>query len=205
MLEDVDALREPSRPPRARRRRCRACASSDAARPATSDGDRRSPSRSTRSSPSATPSSTRRRSATRYQSFITPASVYDYDMATRRANAPEADARCSAATTRRATAPSGVDADGAGRHEGPDLARLPEGPRRATARRRCCLTAYGSYGDSPTPTFSLQPLQPARSRRRLRHRAHPRRRRARQALARPGPHDDEEEHLHRLHRRAPST
>ena len=46
----------------------------------------------------------------------------------------------------------------------------------------------------------VQPAEPARPRRHLRHRLHPWRRRDGRGVARAGPHDAEDEHVHRLHR-----
>ena len=180
MLEGIDCLRGLTRARRARGRPAAAARH----RPAPS-GDvaprRRSPRPSTPSSPSDNPEFDTRRFRFGYQSFVTPPSVYDYDMATRQRDAAEAAPRCSAATTRTqlhapsacyATAPDGakvpislVYRKGAGADGKAPL--LPDGLRLLRHRRA-------------TSTFSSNRLQPARPRRRLRARPHPRRRRARQ-------------------------
>ena len=132
-----------------------------------------------------------------YQSMITPSSIYDYDM----------DGRTST-LLKRTEVLGGYDpaqyetervwakaTDGARS----DLARLSQGPQ---ARR------HGADGalrlrlvrEQHQPHVQLEPREPARSRRGVRDRAHPRRRRNGQGLARAGPHDAQEEHVHRFHR-----
>ena len=118
-----------------------------------------------------------------YQSLVTPASVYDYDMDTQAATllkqtpvlggydpAQYVSERLHAPRVRR-------DAD-------PDLAGLPQGRRRATAPRPLLLYGYGSYGISYPGELLLEPRQPAGPGRGLRHRPHPGRRRDGRRLAR---------------------
>ena len=79
----------------------------------------------------------------RYQSMVTPPSIYDYDMATREQTLMKRS-RCWAATTRRSTPSSARTRPRRDGTRDPDLVRLPEGhaagrdgadaPRRATAR-----------------------------------------------------------------------
>jgi oligopeptidase B len=69
--------------------------------------------------------------------------------------------------------------------------------------RPMLLLGYGSYGISIECVVLVEPALAARSWNDLRHRAYPRRWRDGQEVARRWPHDDEEEHLHRLHRLLP--
>ena len=109
--------------------------------------------------------------------------------------------RCSAATTRRVIASSVTHATATDGTRVPMSLVLCGRTSHATARTRSC-----SAPTAPTAR-PLALLRTAASSvcvdrgviYAVAH--HPRRRRARQALARRGAHDEEEEHLHRLHRR----
>ena len=106
------------------------------------DRDHRSPSRSMRPFRAArriTTSSTYRYN---YQSFVTPPSVFDYDMRSRHSTLLKQQEVLGGydpgAVCQRA--PVG---HGAGRHAGADLDRLQEGPCARRQRRRCSSTATG--------------------------------------------------------------
>ena len=74
-------------------------------------------------------------------------------MATKAAQAPEADR----GARRLRPVPLHLGAalrDGAGRHEGPDLARLPQGLASQDGKAPLLLTAYGSYGRSIDAEFN---------------------------------------------------
>ena len=88
---------------------------------------------------------------------------------------------------------------GARRHEGADLDRLSQGheDRWHGAAAAVCLRILRRVA---VADVLLEPPEPARSRRDLRAGLHPRRRRARRGLARAGPDEAEDEHLHRFHR-----
>ena len=92
--------------------------------------------------------------------------------------------------------------DGAGRHEGADLARLSQGARQGREEPHP-PERVRILRNRELPDLQLGAGEPARPRLRLRDRPHPRRRRDGQEVARPGKDDVEEEHLHRLHRRRP--
>ena len=129
--------------------------------------------------------------------------VFDYDLDTGSARSSRPP-RCSAATTPRdyvtgrlwATAPDGARVPISLVHRA-DVAR--DGPRP------CLLYGYGSYEASIDPGFSIAPPVAARPRLRVRHRPHPRRRRDGPALVRRRQAPPQAQHVHRLHRRAPST
>ena len=150
--------------------------------------------------PSTTASSTPSALRFDYQSPITSSSIYDYDPATRERKLLKQvevlggydPSRYKVELTRGHAPPDGV--------QGPDLAGLPEGPeaRRQQPGAALRLRLVRLVEDG---RLQLEPLQPPRPRRRLRHGLHPRRRRAGQEVARPGPDAQEEEHVHRLHRR----
>ena len=142
----------------------------------------------------------RRRSATSYESFTTPPSVYDYDMATKTAPSPEAERGPGRLR------PDAVHLGAALRHgvRRHDACRSRSSTGRAsspTARRRCssrptaptALRADAAFNSNrvepPRPRHSSTPIGHIRGGGDLG-----------QGLARPGPDDDEEEHLHRLHR-----
>ncbi len=138
-----------------------------------------------------------------YQSFTTPQSVFDYDMATKERK-----------LLKRTEVLGGYDPD-----------RYQSERRYATAKdgtkipislvykkgfvpdgkAPLWLNGYGSYGAPSFATFNSNRVLAPRPRLRLRDRPHPRRRRDGKALARRRQDDVEEEHLHRLHRRAPSS
>ena len=116
------------------------------------------------------------------------------------AHACSSGPRCSGATTPRATAPSGSTPPPPTAPGSPS--RSSPGPTRpATARARCSSPATAPTAFRLPVLFSSSRPEPARSRGERRHRAHPRRRRAGQALARPGAHAGQAQHVHRLHRR----
>ncbi len=133
-----------------------------------------------------------------YQSLVTPSSTFDYDLEKRTSHAPEAG-RGAGRLRPRALPVRARLRDREGRGEGPDLARLQEGPgpRRQGPDLPLRLRLLRLR---PAHHLLLEPPEPARPRRGHRHRPHPRRRRPGQALARRGADDEEEEHLHRLHR-----
>ena len=108
---------------------------------------RLSRSRPTPRSPAPTPSSTPRTFRYTYQSLVTPRSVFDYDLEHADARrCSRSRPRCWAATTRAQYESERAVRHRDGRRAGPDLARVPEGARRGTARRRMLLYGYGSYG-----------------------------------------------------------
>ena len=134
-----------------------------------------------------------------YQSFITPRSVFEYDIATgkstllKQKEVPGGYDRTKYQVEQiYAPAADGVKVPVSVVHL-KDAKKDGKGPMY--------LTAYGSYGASydirfDSDVFSLVDRGVSR-----RHRAHPRRRRDGQGLARRRPHDAQEKHLHRLHRR----
>ena len=134
-----------------------------------------------------------------YQSMVTPSSVYDYDLNTRQRT-----------LLKRQEVLGGYDpanyearrdlGGGARRHEGAGVDRLPQRARSSTARRRCCSTPTARTARRMTPTFSSSRLSLLDRGVDLRAGLHPRRRRARRGMARAGPHDEEDEHVQRLHR-----
>ena len=135
-----------------------------------------------------------------YQSFTTPQSVFDYDFATGKSTLlKETEVlggydRTKYATERvMATAPDGTKVP-------VSLVYLKTLVKNGS--NPIYLTAYGSYGISSNVTFSSNRFSLIDRGVVYARRPHPRRRRPRQALARPGPHAAEEEHLHRLHRRS---
>ena len=108
-------------------------------------------------SPDANASSSRRLYRFRYQSLITPASVFDYDVRHARADAAQADSRCSAATTPRATARSASGPRPTTARAVPiSLVCRKETPRDGTAPM--LLTGYGAYGAPYPVTFSSNRL-----------------------------------------------
>ena len=167
----------------------------DRARPTASTFPRRSTPPTSRT----TPSSTRTTLRFDYESFTTPPSVYDFDMATKQRKLLKQnevlggyDPSRYTSERRYATAADGTKIP---------ISVVYRKGFVADGKAPMLLTAYGSYGAPSDAEFNSNRRQPARPRRRLCHRPHPRRRRPRQEVARPGPDDVEEEHLHRLHRR----
>ena len=131
-----------------------------------------------------TPSSTRGRSATRYQSLMTPRSVFDYDMDTKTSDAAQAAAGARRVRPRRSTPPS---ASSRRRADGTKVPISLVYRKDVAARRHApdaALRATARTGIPHARDLLLEPPEPARPRRRLRPRAHPRRRRDGQAVAR---------------------
>ena len=135
----------------------------------------------------------------RYQSFITPASVYDYDVGGTEADAAEADA--GPRRLRSDALPLGAHPrDRRRRRPRAHLARLAGG--RAARRLEPALPDRLRRLRHPVPGHLLvEPAEPARARRDGGHRPHPRGRRARQALARRRADAEQAQHVHRFHRR----
>ena len=134
-----------------------------------------------------------------YESFITPPSVFDYNVTTQQRQLLKQqpvlggyDPALYSSERVYATA-----ADGA---------RVPVSIvyRKELARdgrRPMLLEGYGSYGYPIDVDFSSQPLSLLDRGIVFAHRAHPRRRRPGQAMARRRQNAGQDEHLHRLHRR----
>ena len=118
----------------------------------------------------------------------------------RRAQRCSSATRCSA-TTRRNYVTERVWATARDGTQDPGVARLPARASRRTAPRALLQYAYGSYGSSTDPALQPAGGQPARSRHGLRDRAHPRRPGDGPRLVRRRQAAEQEEHLHRLHRR----
>ena len=144
-----------------------------------------------------------------YESMVTPAIGLRLRARHRRAHSCASRRRCSPGRT--APVPPG------GLRAGARLGRPPRtapGSRsrssgaptcRWTGPRRRLLYGYGSYEISDRPELLHPAAVPAGPRLRLRHRPHPRRRRDGPELVRERQDADQEEHLHRLRRRAPTT
>ena len=134
----------------------------------------------------------------RYQSLVTPASVFDYEIAGRAPAPAQADGGAGRLRPHavRVRAPP---RDGQRRHPRAHLARAP---RRIAARRLEPDAARGLRGLrlSLPGRLLVEPAEPARPRGQRGDRPHPGRRRAGQALARRRPHDEQAQHVHRLHR-----
>ena len=101
-----------------------------------------------------------RRAATRTRSSPSrpsriPASVYRLDLATGKTRGlAAAEGRLR---SRRLRDDAGLR-DEQGRHEGPDLPRLEEGRRSATATSPALLTGYGGFNVAELPSFSVRRL-----------------------------------------------
>ena len=76
-----------------------------------------------------------------YESFVTPPSVYDYDLDEPSSSSCASGSPCSAAIDPRTTTQTRGVGDGRRRHPGADLGGAPRRRRRTTARRRACCTA----------------------------------------------------------------
>ena len=135
-----------------------------------------------------------------YGSFVTPATVYDFVVATgelrlrkRQPVLGDYDPADYAQAREWATA--------AGRHAHPDLARVRQRLVRRRGRRApTLLYGYGSYEHSIDPGFG-PPAVAARPRHDLRGRARARRRRDGPALVRGRQDAPQAQHVHRLRRR----
>ena len=131
--------------------------------------------------------------------MVTPSSVYDYDMDTRQRTLLKQQEVLGGydPTQLRGQSGSGPAArDGTKVPISLVYRKGPEARRRgAAAALRLRLVRRLDVAD-----VLVEPPEPARPRRRLRARLHPRRRRARRGVARAGPDDAEDEHVHRLHR-----
>ena len=120
----------------------------------------------------------------RYQSLVTPASVFDYDVARRARSRCSSRPRCWAATIPRATAPSACTRPRADGTRIADLAGAPARTRRATARAPLAARGLRRLRHRLPRHVLVGAAEPARARRQRRHRARARRRRDGQALAR---------------------
>ena len=143
---------------------------------------------------------TRRRSASAYQSPTTPPPSTRYDVRTDARTLAEADGGARRLRPVRATRPSASTRTARDGARSPGLARLPKGREARTGPTRATSTATArtaSHADSA----SRRPRVAPRPRGRLRDGPHPRRRRHRQGVARPGAHGEQDEHVHRFHRR----
>ena len=135
----------------------------------------------------------------RYQSFITPASVYDYDVAGRKLMLLKQTPVLGGydPTRYRSERIHAIAADGA---RVPISLVSPVGD--AARRLEPALPGRLRRLRHPVPGHLLvEPAEPARARRDGGHRPHPRGRRARQALARRRADAEQAQHVHRLHRR----
>ena len=160
------------------RTRCRASASSTSRRGRTASSSRSPSTRSPQSNPEYDTKTFR----FSYQSFTTPPTVYDYDMATTQRT-----------LLKRTEVLGGYDPS---RYQSERLyATATDGTKipissstgrtsRGTARAPLFLNGYGSYGALHRCDVQLQPVLASRPRRRLRGRARPRRRRDGKAVAR---------------------
>ena len=156
-------------------------------------------SRSTRSSRAARRTTIRRTYRYNYQSFMTPSSVFDYDVAPASPTLlKQQEVLGGYDPTQYAT--RAAVGHGARRRQSADLDRVQEGLR---ARRQGAAVpvrlrlATASARRRRSPAIAAEP---ARSRHGLRDRAHPRRRRDGREVARGRHAHEEEEHLLRLHR-----
>ena len=135
-----------------------------------------------------------------YESFVTPGSVFDYDVVTRKRELRKQqpvlggyDQKLYKSERVYATASDGVKVP---------ISIVYKKDLKRDGQRTMLLEGYGSYGISNDVELLIEPAEPAGSRRGLRHRAHPRRRRDGQGVARHRQDDGQEEHLHRLHYRS---
>ena len=133
-----------------------------------------------------------------YESFITPGSVFDYDVKTHQRELKKQqpvlggyDPKLYESKRIHATAADGTKVG---------ISLVYKKDLKLDGKRPLVLEGYGSYGFPNDVDFSSNRLEPAGSRRDLRDHAHSRRRRPGQGMARSRQDDGQEEHLHRFHR-----
>ena len=145
--------------------------------------------------------SSRPRPALAYRSLVTPSSIFDYDMDA--AATLEKQTEVPGGSIRR-TRVRPADATAGGGTGIPDFDRLPQDVKKVARRR--CAARLGSYRASLSPSFRPIAFRCSTAESSSPSRTFERRRDGR-AMARRRPHDEEGEHVHRLHRggRAPRS